>query len=161
MWSSWYKRLCEEDGYWDDQDLAARVFLTQAWLNRLTARPSSVMRPKTSRLSSWTLSFSYPCSAADHCNQKSSAVFRWFSLEIRFRRSTRQVSDGMRSRLISTSGSALCLIPGAEPESSSATGSYGSITGLTRGSLDSAILSSSFAPLFSAPATSGPRKRGG
>lgn len=25
VWRSWYKRLCEEDGYWDDQDLAARV----------------------------------------------------------------------------------------------------------------------------------------
>ena len=24
-WSSWYKRLCENEGYWDDQDLAARV----------------------------------------------------------------------------------------------------------------------------------------
>lgn len=25
VWCSWYKRLCEEEGYWDDQDLAARV----------------------------------------------------------------------------------------------------------------------------------------
>src|SRR3984893_4262048 len=24
-WSSWYKRLCENEGYWDDEDLAARV----------------------------------------------------------------------------------------------------------------------------------------
>lgn len=25
VWCSWYKRLCDEEGYWDDQDLAARV----------------------------------------------------------------------------------------------------------------------------------------
>lgn len=25
VWCSWYKRLCEEEGVWDDQDLAARV----------------------------------------------------------------------------------------------------------------------------------------
>lgn len=25
VWCRWYKRLCEEQGYWDDQDLAARV----------------------------------------------------------------------------------------------------------------------------------------
>jgi hypothetical protein len=25
VWCSWYKRLCEEELYWDDQDLAARV----------------------------------------------------------------------------------------------------------------------------------------
>ena len=24
-WCSWYKRLCDDEGYWDDQDLAARV----------------------------------------------------------------------------------------------------------------------------------------
>jgi hypothetical protein len=25
VWCSWYKRLCDEEGYWDDQDLAAYV----------------------------------------------------------------------------------------------------------------------------------------
>ena len=25
VWCRWYKRLCEDNGYWDDQDLAARV----------------------------------------------------------------------------------------------------------------------------------------
>lgn len=25
VWCSWYKRLCDEENYWDDQDLAARV----------------------------------------------------------------------------------------------------------------------------------------
>lgn len=30
VWCSWYKRLCDEDGYWDDQDLAARVLASGA-----------------------------------------------------------------------------------------------------------------------------------
>lgn len=25
VWNSWYRRLCEEEGYWDDQDLAVHV----------------------------------------------------------------------------------------------------------------------------------------
>lgn len=25
VWSSWYKRLCDDEGYWDDQDVAAEV----------------------------------------------------------------------------------------------------------------------------------------
>lgn len=25
VWRSWYRRLCEDEGYWDDQDLAARI----------------------------------------------------------------------------------------------------------------------------------------
>lgn len=25
VWNSWYKRLCDEEGYWDDQDLASRA----------------------------------------------------------------------------------------------------------------------------------------
>lgn len=28
IWSAWYKPLCEKDGYWDDQDLAAHVLDT-------------------------------------------------------------------------------------------------------------------------------------
>ncbi len=30
VWCSWYKRLCEEKGYWDDQDLAAQVLASGA-----------------------------------------------------------------------------------------------------------------------------------
>lgn len=30
VWLEWYKRLCEEDGWWDDQDLARRLLLLAA-----------------------------------------------------------------------------------------------------------------------------------
>jgi hypothetical protein len=30
VWCRWYKRLCKEEGYWDDQDLAARVLDSSA-----------------------------------------------------------------------------------------------------------------------------------
>lgn len=30
VWLSWYKPLCEEEGYWDDQDLAAHVLASSA-----------------------------------------------------------------------------------------------------------------------------------
>ena len=33
VWSKWYKRLCEEHGYWDDQDLSAYVLGTGAASN--------------------------------------------------------------------------------------------------------------------------------
>lgn len=30
VWCSWYKQLCEQEGFWDDQDLAARVLASGA-----------------------------------------------------------------------------------------------------------------------------------